>query len=85
VDNGYGSQFPDEKEYVVENLSAVKEKFAKDASISFAYIRKRALEPLGTLIERFGKASIGILAEAAKAVLKDWLQKRGITFLDEYL
>ncbi len=81
-DNGYGTQHGEEKTYVLEKLRSVSKRLKEDTTISWLYLREFAIEPLLILGRRFGKAAIGIAAEAAKAVLKEWLKKKGITFLD---
>jgi hypothetical protein len=56
----------------------------KEAStISVRYLRKYGFEPLGALMRRFKDAAIGIAATAAREALRDWLRRKGITFLDD--
>jgi hypothetical protein len=50
-----------------------------------AYIKRHGFEPLSKLIARFKGAAIEIAATAAKEALKEWLRRKGITFLDHLL
>lgn len=81
-DNGYGAKFAEEKRFVLDKLQAFSKILKEETSISWMYIREFAIKPIGILANRFGKAAIGVAAEAAKAAIKEWLKKKGLTFLD---
>ena len=83
-DNGYAAHLPEERTYVLETLSALSRKLKEATTTSVPYIRRYALEPLSMLVQRFGKAALGILASAAKEAVKEWLKKRGISILDDF-
>lgn len=82
--NGYTSTNPEEKTYVQDSLSLVAKRLREDGQISWMYLSEFAFKPLATLIIRFGKASLGITAAAAKEAIKDWLKKKGVNFLDNF-
>jgi hypothetical protein len=77
ADNGYAANLPEEKAFVVENLNDAVAKLKTDDSISFAYLKRKAIDTLDILIRRFGKASLGLVAQAARAALFDWLKEIG--------
>jgi len=81
-DNGYGIVHSEEKNFVFDKLTSVTKRLKEDTQISWMYLREFAFKPLVILIKRFGKAAIGVVSEAAKTALKEWLKKKGITFLD---
>jgi hypothetical protein len=75
ADNGYNANYPEEKALVVDSLKVASEKINKDNHIAFAYIRRMILEPLGTVIVRFGRGTLGLLAQATRAAFLDWLKE----------
>jgi hypothetical protein len=77
ADNGYAANLPEEKAFVVENLKNAVEKLKTENSISYAYLKRKAIDALDTLIRRFGKASLGLVAQSARAALFDWLKEIG--------
>ena len=77
ADNGYAANLPEEKAFVVENLKNAVEKLKTDNSISYAYLKRKVIDTLDILIHRFGPASLGLVAQAARAALFDWLKEIG--------
>jgi hypothetical protein len=82
ADNGYAAHLAEEREYVLDGLSAFSKRLKEAASISVGYIRKYAVGPLGTLLTRFKDNALGLAASVAREALKEWLKRKGITFLD---
>jgi hypothetical protein len=76
-DNGYAANLPEEKAFVVENLKNAVEKLKTEDSISYAYLKRKAVDALDIIIRRFGQASLGLAAQAARAALFDWLKEIG--------
>jgi hypothetical protein len=81
--NGYGSANSEERSYVFDKLRSVSAKLKQESYISWIYLREFAIEPLSIVIRRFGKASAGLLAGAAREALRTWLKSKGIHFLDD--
>ena len=84
ANNGYGVEYGEEKRLVVDSLESFSRTIKEEATISWIYIREFAIKPVEILIRRFGVAAIGITAEAAKAAIKEWLKRKGVTFLDGF-
>lgn len=84
TDNGYAASLPEEKDFVISDLTDAAKKLRTDSTISRGFVEHKILRPLGRIIVRFGKASLGVLAEATKQAFLEWLRKKGITFLDHY-
>ena len=82
-DNGYGVSYPEEKAFIQDKLSTLAQRLKNSSQISWMYLSEFAIKPLGMLITRFGKASIGIAASAAKEAISSWLKSKGIHFLDD--
>jgi Skp family chaperone for outer membrane proteins len=80
-DNGYNATMPEEKAFVVDSLKAATEKLKKDNAISYAYLKRKAIDTLDILIRRFGKGSVGLVAQAARAAIFDWLKDIGSQLL----
>lgn len=75
-DNGYTANVPGERDFVLDSLKTGVEKLKKDDSISFAHLRRTIIEPLTMIINRFGKAALGLTASAARQALFEWLKSR---------
>jgi hypothetical protein len=69
---------------VTNELTEAARKLRSDNTISRGFIKRKIIEPLGRIIVRFGKASLGVIAEAAKQAFLEWLKRKGIYFLDHY-
>lgn len=83
ADNGYNATYPEERNYVLTSLSAAYKRLTEDASISVAWMRTFAFDPLAALLRRFKDAALGLIAAAAREALKEWLKRHGITILDD--
>jgi hypothetical protein len=77
ADNGYSATLPEERAFVVENLKEATERLKKEDAISYAYLKRKVIDVLDVLIRRFGKAAVGLTAQAARAALFDWLKELG--------
>jgi hypothetical protein len=73
-DNGYSATLPEERTYVVENLKEAANRLKKDDAISYAYLKRKVIDVLDVVIARFGKAAVGLTAQAA---IFDWLKELG--------
>ena len=80
-ENGYASNHPEERRWVSEALGAVATRLREDRQISVMYLREFGFKPLKVLIERFGKAAVGLAAAAANKAMMDWLKEIGIRIL----
>lgn len=79
--NGYGTAYPEERQFVLDNLKLLSNTLKNAASTSITYIKTHGLNALQKLQDRFGTALIGeaardaskalwtLIKEAAKAVL----------------
>ena len=80
-DNGYAVSFPGERQYVLENLKLASKILKDEGQILVMQIRAYAIDPLGRVVKRFGKAAVGIAADAALAALKEWLKAKAAHLL----
>jgi hypothetical protein len=65
----YGTEYPEEKRFVVDNLTLLSNTLRTAVSTSVAYIKTHGVNVLQKLQERFGNALIGEAArETAKAL-----------------
>jgi hypothetical protein len=85
ADNGYATTYPEEKAFVQDKLLAVTKRIKVDSQISWMYLQEFAFKPLAILVQRFGKAAIGMTASAAREALSSWLKSKGIDFLNNIL
>jgi hypothetical protein len=76
-DNGYAATLPEERAYVVENLKEASERLKTQNEISYAYLKRRVIDVLDILIRKYGKAAMGVTAQAARAAIFDWLKELG--------
>ena len=81
ADNGYNATLPEEKAYVVENLRDAVAKLKKEDTISYGYLKRKVINILDVVIRRFGKAAVGLTAQAARAAIFDWLKEIGAKVL----
>jgi hypothetical protein len=81
ADNGYSATLPEEKTYVVENLKDGSSKLKEEDAISYAYLKRKVLDPLDILIRRFAGAAVGLVAQAARQAILEWLKDLGQTVL----
>jgi hypothetical protein len=82
IDNGYAASVPEERDFVANELAEASTKLKNTTSTSSGFIKAKIMDPLSRLIGRFGKASLGLLAEAARQSFIEWLKTKGIYFLD---
>lgn len=83
ADNGYAATSPDERNYVLDKLRSAHKRLSEDTQITWIYVKNFILEPLGVIIERFGAASVGIAANAARKAILEWLKSKGINILND--
>jgi len=81
ADNGYNATLPEEKAYVAENLKDAANKLKREDTISYAYLKQKVIDPLGSVIRRFGKAAVGLAAKVAKDAILEWLKEIGLNIL----
>ena len=77
ADNGYNATLPEERTYVVENFKEAASRLKKDDTISYAYLKRKVIDVLDVVIGRFGKAAVGLTAQAARAAIFEWLKEIG--------
>jgi hypothetical protein len=82
--NGYAATAPNERNYVVDQLSNFVRYLKNEGQIQWMQIKVFALEPLARVIERFGNAAVGLAANAAKQAILDWLKKCATKIFDWY-
>jgi hypothetical protein len=85
TDNGYSANLPEERAFVLERLNSVLTKFKEGTSVSWAFVKRNALEPLAVLTRRFADAALGISATAAREALTEWLKSHGQELLKKLL
>jgi hypothetical protein len=81
ADNGYNATVPEERNYVLDGLSAVSKRLKEATAVSVPYIQKYALEPLGMIMRRFKDAALGVAAAAARQAVIEFLKQHGIKLL----
>lgn len=81
ADNGYNAIVPEERNYVLDGLSAVSRRLKEAATISVPYLQKYALDPLAIIVRRFKDAALGIAAAAARQAVIEFLKQHGIKLL----
>jgi hypothetical protein len=81
ADNGYNATLPAEKEYVVENLKDAATKLKKDDTISYGYLKRKVLDNLTIVMNRFGQAAVGLAAQASRDAILAWLKEIGLKVL----
>jgi hypothetical protein len=79
--NGYNVKHPEEKAFVVDSLKVGAERLKKADHISYAYVKRQILDPLAVLTKRFGKSAVGVIAQAARSAVFDWLKDIGLNIL----
>jgi hypothetical protein len=84
ADNGYSATEPEERKFVLDKLQPFLRTLKEETSISWTYVKEFGIRPLVILGKRFLGAGTGLFVEAAKSSLKEWLKKRGLSFLDEF-
>jgi hypothetical protein len=77
ADNGYSATKPEERNYVLDSLNTFSKRLKEEATVSWAYIRQFALEPLGRALKSLGQSATGLVVEAARAKIREWLMKHG--------
>lgn len=80
-DNGYAVTQGEEKRHVLDGLTAFSHTLKNAASVSLPYVRTYAINPLQTMIRRFGKAVPGVAAGVALEALREWLKQKGVDLL----
>lgn len=71
--NGYASEHPEERNYVVDNLKLLSNKLKSAASTSAAYVRSHGLNVLQKVADKFSGAAMGEAAKATLKALGEWL------------
>ncbi len=82
ADNGYAATVPGERDYVLESLSSVRKILKEASTTTMPYIKKYALEPLGTLMWRFKNAALALAAEATYGAFLQWLKSAGVKMIE---
>lgn len=84
-DNGYSATFAEERKFVLEKLMGFAQRLKQDTQIAWMYVNEFAIKPLGLLIARFGNATVGLLAEATRKAIIDWLKSKGFAALADLI
>jgi hypothetical protein len=71
--NGYAAEHPEERNYVLSNLTLLSHTLKTAATTSIAFVRAHGLNILQQLAKRFGDAAIGKLVDVAIKALLAWL------------
>ena len=71
--NGYASQHPEERRFVLESLKSLSVTFKTASTTSIAYVKTFGLMALRKVADRFAGASIGQIATLAVQALLRWL------------
>jgi hypothetical protein len=83
--NGYAQAAPEERNFVLEKLSALSKKLKTEVSISWMWIEEFGIDPLNRVIRRFGPAVTGVIAQAAKDGLVVWIKTNSGKAIDYLL
>lgn len=83
-DNGYAANIPGERDYVLEKLTAFRRRIAEETTITVAFTRAFALEPLGILLKRFRKTASEVTFAAAKIAIVEMLKKVSQMAVDHF-
>jgi hypothetical protein len=73
--NGYASAAPEERNYVVSQLTRLRDALKTETRVQWMVIKTFGIDPLAIVVKRFGKAVVGIAAAAASQALQEWLKK----------
>lgn len=73
--NGYASSAPEERNYVVAQLTRLRDALKTEAQVHWMMIKTFGIDPLAILAKRYGKAAIGIVATATLQAMQEWLKK----------
>lgn len=80
--NGIAETEPGLHQFVLSKLRSALETIKTSRSVTKAYIKAFMVQPLVLLVKRYGSSAVGAAADLAKTALKEWLKKKGISFLD---
>jgi hypothetical protein len=73
--NGYASSAPEERSYVVDQLTRLRDVLKTEAQVRWMVIKTFGIDSLAIVAKRFGKAAVGMAALAASRALQEWLKK----------
>jgi hypothetical protein len=73
--NGYASQYPEERNFVLDNLRLLSQKLKSAGTVSVSYVRIHGLSVLKRLQERFIDTSIGEGAKETTHAIVHWLHE----------
>jgi|GEM_PF-6906241 len=75
-DNGYSEKFPEERDYVVQNLGLAVDWLRSEKTILILKTRAWILEPLNQAARRFGPSAVGLAVTTARELFVAWLKKK---------
>ena len=81
-DNGYAANEPDERNYILSALRSGAQALRDQTVIYRMQFMGFIWEPIQRIATRFGPSAIGVLADAAKESIKEWLKSAAKNFLD---
>jgi hypothetical protein len=73
--NGYASEYPEERDFVLDNLRLLSQKLKSAGTISVSYIRTHGLNVLKRVQDRFIDTSIGEGAKETTNAIVHWLHE----------
>ena len=73
-DNGYAANEPDERSFILSALQAGAQALRDQTVIYRMQFRAFIWEPVKQVATRFGPSAIGVIADTAKEIIKDWLK-----------
>ena len=75
-DNGYSENYPEERDYVVQNLSLAVEWMRIEKAILGLKTKAWVLDPLDQAAKRFGPSVVGAAITMARELFVAWLKKK---------
>lgn len=75
ADNGYPVSHPGEHAYVLDKLKTLSARLHEEATISIAYIREFAIEPINMMLVRFANTTKEIALTGLKAAIIDAVKR----------
>ncbi|MBI1261157.1 MAG: hypothetical protein GC184_05480 [Rhizobiales bacterium] len=75
-DNGYSENFPEERDYVVQNLGLAVDWLRSERAIIILKTRTWILEPLSQAARRFGPSAVGLIVTTARELFAAWQKKK---------
>jgi hypothetical protein len=82
ADNGYAANQPEERNFVLEALSAASHKLKNAQTVCVPYLRQNVIQPLGLVLKRFEGAALAVTAQAAREAVIEFIKAHGASLIE---